>query len=194
MAQYFISDTHFGHKNVLKFDNRNFKTIEEHDNALIENWNNEVGIDGEVYILGDISWHNATKTIEIVKSLNGIKHLIVGNHDKNLIKNKEFNSLFAEITNYKELYLSNSKGIVLCHFPILFFNKHQYGWFHLYGHVHNSFEWNIIERIKYECEMESVYNNKSCKMYNTGAMIPYMNYTPRTLNEILQANNEELME
>ena len=194
MAVYFISDLHFGHKNILTYDNRPFKTIEEHDNALVKNWNNTISNDDEVYILGDISWHNATKTIEIVKSLNGIKHLIVGNHDKNLIKNKEFNSLFAEITNYKELYLSNSKGIVLCHVPILFFNKHQSGWFHLYGHVPNSFEWNIIERIKYECETESVYNNKSCKMYNTGAMIPYMNYTPRTLNEILQANNEELME
>ena len=73
MAQYFISDTHFGHKNILKLDNRNFKTIEEHDNTLIKNWNNAVGIDDDVFILGDISWYNATKTIEIVKSLNGIE-------------------------------------------------------------------------------------------------------------------------
>ena len=40
MAVYFIADTHFGHQNALAFDNRKFKTIEEHDNALIENWNN----------------------------------------------------------------------------------------------------------------------------------------------------------
>ena len=45
MAVYFIADTHFGHQNALAFDNRKFKTIEEHDNALIENWNNAVGID-----------------------------------------------------------------------------------------------------------------------------------------------------
>ena len=81
MAVYFIADTHFGHQNALAFDNRKFKTIEEHDNTLIENWNNAVGIDDEVFILGDISWHNVTRTIEIVKSLNGVKHLIVGNHD-----------------------------------------------------------------------------------------------------------------
>lgn len=52
---YFISDLHFGHKNVLAFDNRPFDNIEQHDNALIRNWNNAVNIDDDVYILGDIS-------------------------------------------------------------------------------------------------------------------------------------------
>ena len=105
MAFYFLADTHFGHENALAFDNRPFQTIEEHDRALMENWNGAVGLDDEVFILGDISWLNASKTIEIVKVLNGIKHLIVGNHDKKLLKNREFRSLFAEITDYKEIYL-----------------------------------------------------------------------------------------
>ena len=43
-----------------------FKTIEEHDETIIKNWNNVIGIDDEVYLLGDISWHNSTKTIEIL--------------------------------------------------------------------------------------------------------------------------------
>ena len=42
MAYFFIADTHFGHENALAFDNRPFRTIEEHDKALIENWNNAV--------------------------------------------------------------------------------------------------------------------------------------------------------
>ena len=107
MAVYFISDLHFGHKNILTYDNRPFKTIEEHDNALVKNWNNTISNDDEVYILGDISWHNVTKTIEIVKSLNGVKHLIVGNHDKKLLKNRELQSLFVEITDYKELSITS---------------------------------------------------------------------------------------
>ena len=182
MAYFFIADTHFGHENALAFDNRPFRTIEEHDKALIENWNNAVSRNDEVFILGDISWHNATRTNEIVSSLNGVKHLIVGNHDKKLLKNREFQSLFIEITDYKELSLSDKKGIVLSHYPIPCFNHHYYGWYHLYGHVHISFEWNMMERVKYE--MEILYD-KPCRMYNCGAMIDYIGYTPRTLGEIL---------
>lgn len=43
---YFIADTHFGHQNALAFDNRKFKTIEDHDNALIENWNTPYWFEG----------------------------------------------------------------------------------------------------------------------------------------------------
>ncbi len=182
MAYYFIADTHFGHENALAFDNRPFKTIEEHDRALIDNWNRAVGREDEVFILGDISWYNATKTIEIMKSLNGILHLIVGNHDKKILKNRELQSLFAEITDYKELELSKGVGAVLCHYPIPCFNHHYYGWVHLYGHVHKSFEWNMMERVKYE--MQALYD-KPCHMFNVGAMVDYMDYTPRTLEEIV---------
>lgn len=182
MAYYFIADTHFGHENALAFDNRPFKTIEEHDKALIDNWNQAVGLEDEIFILGDISWYNASKTIEIVKSLNGVKHLIMGNHDKKLLKNRVLQSLFVEITAYKELTLSEGKGIVLSHYPIPCFNNHYYGWVHLYGHVHKSFEWNMMERVKFE--MEALYD-KSCLMFNCGVMMDYMDYTPRTMEEIV---------
>ena len=62
---HFISDLHFGHKNILAYDNREFPNIEAHDNALIERWNNKVGVFEDVWILGDISWYGAEKTIEI---------------------------------------------------------------------------------------------------------------------------------
>ena len=86
---YFISDLHFGHENCLVFDNRPFKSIEEHDATIIKNWNDVVGMDDDVYLLGDISWYNATKTIEIFNQLNGRIHLIRGNHDSKLLRNRE---------------------------------------------------------------------------------------------------------
>ena len=53
----------------------------------------------------------------------------------------------------------------------------------LYGHVHNSFEENMIQHFRYE--MGALYD-KPCHMYNVGAMMKYMDYTPRTLEEIIR--------
>lgn len=184
---FFISDLHFGHINCLAFDNRPFITIEEQDSEIIKRWNETVGIDDEVWILGDISWYNTTKTIEIFNQLNGIKHLCVGNHDKKLLRNKDIRNLFIEIVDYKEIQINDSIGIVLSHYPIPCYNNHYYGWYHLYGHVHTSFEWNMIQRFQYE--MTALYDKKS-NMYNVGCMVPYMNFTPRTLEEIIDYNNK----
>ena len=181
MSTFFIADLHFGHKNYLAYDNREFPSIEAHDEALIERWNNAVGISDDVWILGDISWYSSMKTIEIFKRLNGTKHLCVGNHDKRLLKNKDVQSLFSEIVDYKELQLDDETGIVLSHYPIPCYNNHYYGWYHLYGHVHVSFEWNMMKQVQYE--MKNLYG-KDSRMYNVGCMVPGMDYTPRTLEEI----------
>lgn len=186
---YFIADLHFGHKNCMSFDNRPFKTIEEHDETIIKNWNNVIGIDDEVYLLGDISWHNSTKTIEIFNNLNGNIHLIKGNHDDKLLRNKELQKRFVEITNYKELDIGDGKIIVLCHYPIPCFNKHYYGSYHFYGHVHTGFEDNMMEQIKYQ--MTALYD-KPCNMWNVGCMKTYMNYTPRTFKEIVERKEEKI--
>ena len=179
---FFISDLHFGHKNCLSYDARPFKTTEENDAELIRRWNEAVGFDDEVWILGDIGYYSVTRLIAILQQLNGLKHLCVGNHDHKYLKNQNFRAQFAEITHYKEIDFGNGNGVVLCHYPIPCFNRHYQGWYHLYGHVHNSFEWNMMERIKFE--MAELYE-KPCKMFNVGAMMPYMDYTPRTLDEIV---------
>lgn len=187
---FFIADLHFGHKNCLSYDNRPYKTIEEHDSALIKNWNSVVSDSDDVYILGDISWYDAEKTVEIFNRLKGNKHLIKGNHDGKLLKNKDVQELFCEITDYKELYFNKQFSVVLSHYPIPCFNNHYYGWVHFYGHVHNSFEWKMMERVKYE--MEALYDKK-CLMYNIGAMMPYIRYTPKTLEQITDGCNKTKM-
>lgn len=160
---YYISDLHFGHKNCLAFDNRPFKTIEEHDQTIINNWNNVVGIDDDVYLLGDISWYGSSKTLELFNQLNGNIHLIKGNHDDKILKNRDLQKRFVEIVDYKELQLEDGKGVVLCHYPIPCFKNHYYGWYHLFGHVHTGFEWNIMKNVKRQ--MEELYDTP-CEMYN----------------------------
>ena len=94
---FFTSDLHFGHKNIIRFDNRPFFSVEEMDKTLIENWNRKVSEDDTVYILGDISWYNDEKTTEIFAGLNGHKILIKGNHDR---VHGKVRKVFEEITDY----------------------------------------------------------------------------------------------
>lgn len=176
---FYISDLHFGHKNILKYDNRPFLTVEEMDNTLINNWNSVVTSNDTVYILGDISWYDYKTTVEIMNKLKGNKILIKGNHDR---LNQELRDCFQGVYDYKEIK-DSGKELILCHYPIPCFNKHFYGAIHLYGHVHNSFEANMVEHFKKE--MIELYD-KECNMFNVGCMIEYMNYTPRTLDEILR--------
>ena len=181
---YFIADIHFGHQNALAYDNRPFTSVEANDAAIISNWNNVVNIDDYVYILGDISYHNVTKTIEILKKLNGHKILVVGNHDQKFLKNNQFRNEFIEICYYKELDIEGGNKLILSHYPIVAFNGQFRGGIHLYGHVHNSQQWNMVEHFKRISEEER--GAGTCRMFNVGCMLDYMKFTPRTLDEILK--------
>lgn len=187
---YFIADLHIGHENVLKFDNRKWTDIRVHDQELMKRWNDTVGMEDTVYILGDISWMNSTKTIEYFKQLNGTKVLLRGNHDARLLRNRELQTLFQEICDYKELDLGNGKGLVLCHYPIPCFKNHYYGWYHFYGHVHCGFEEHMMQHVRKE--MEELYT-VPCNMFNVGVMMDYMDYTPRTFEEIVNSERVEIV-
>ena len=78
---FVISDTHFGHKNILEYEAaaRPFRTIEEHDEAIVERWNSVVKSGDIVYHLGDVAF--GKQALKNVARLNGTKHLILGNHD-----------------------------------------------------------------------------------------------------------------
>lgn len=184
---FYLSDLHLGHKNTMAYDSRPFATTEENDNKIIENWNNAVGADDDVFILGDVSWHNSTDTIETFKNLNGNKHIIRGNHDNKILKNSKMREQFVEITDYKEITSDDGSGLVLCHYPIIAFKNHYYGWTHFYGHVHNTWEYGLIEQAR----MQSIeISGKPCNMINVGVMMPWMNYTPKTYTEIINAYND----
>lgn len=125
---YFTSDLHFGHKNILKHDNRPFHTIEEMDETIIERWNKTVANDDVVYVLGDISWYDEDKTYDIYGGLNGNKILVTGNHDR--IRGKVRNC-FTSIFDYKRISVDETK-IIICHYPIHFYDCHYHGAIMLY--------------------------------------------------------------
>lgn len=181
--RFYISDMHFGHANCLSFDNRPFTSVDEMDAELIRRWNSVVSAGDLVYVLGDMFWCKVSEAIPILEQLNGQKFLIKGNHDR--CKGTEFTKHFVKIADYMEVE-DGDKHVVLCHYPMPCFKKSFYGWYHLYGHVHNSFEWNMMEH--HRLLVQELYG-KPCEMYNVGVMMPYMNYTPRTLGEITDGYN-----
>ena len=175
MKTFFTSDLHFGHKNIIRFDNRPFTSVAEMDTALIDRWNAKVRKDDLVYILGDVSWYGDEKTAELLKSMNGRKILIKGNHDDIGPKVRQ---CFESIHPYLELKIGKQL-VVLCHYPIVFFNRHHYGAYMFYGHVHNSHEWQMTENYKFELEQLDI----RCNMFNVGTMV--WNYEPVTFEEIV---------
>lgn len=194
---YYISDLHFGCQN--SFENRTL----EHDQLIINNWNKVVTNSDTVYVLGDIGRIGGNKDNEYLcrclSVLKGKKVCVLGNHDDNL-KDIRLKQLFVEVCDYKEIvdnYNGMSHKLVLSHYPILFWNGQHKGWIHLYGHVHMSDEWEVYKQsLNY---VNDFFKDKTLKgytdcppsiAYNVGACLPYMNYQPRTLKEIMSANNQ----
>jgi regulator of protease activity HflC (stomatin/prohibitin superfamily) len=112
----------------------------------ISNWNNEVSATDEVFILGDVSFGTPEETADILDKLNGIKHLVLGNHDKNIFRSQwtDVRRKFASINHYLEKTL-NGTHIVMFHYPIAEFNKQHRGSVHFHGHVHGTYIQGVHE-------------------------------------------------
>lgn len=89
MTIWFTADHHFQHANILNFTDKDtgkklrpeFKTIQDHDNYIIDKHNKSVKDDDLVYFLGDVIWKTNQVSREILEALKGRKRLVVGNHD-----------------------------------------------------------------------------------------------------------------
>lgn len=138
MKTFFTSDPHFGHSNIIKYCNRPFQSSKEMDDALIANWNSKVGVQDKVWILGDVFFCDQSRAKEILSCLNGQKHLILGNHDKLIRNQKPVQDMFTAI--YPELHQENIDGVtvVMCHYPMLTWNRAHRGSYMLHGHCHNT--------------------------------------------------------
>ena len=188
---FFISDLHFGHENVIRFDNRPFASVNEMDDELIRRWNAKVNKDDAVYVLGDFIWKSRNGDAHILlRSLNGRIILIKGNHDRFLC-NAQAKAVFADINDYDDIHVTLDDGSVrrciLSHYFIPLYNGHWHGAIHLHGHSHITPEAATEKRIAKELN-EAGYKNE---IYNVGCM--YWNYEPVTLDEILRKSEERAM-
>jgi calcineurin-like phosphoesterase family protein len=139
---WFTSDLHFWHKNICKYCNRPFDSVEQMNDTIIEKWNSIVKWDDTVFILGDLGFCGIEKLRPLIAQLNGNLIVIQGNHDPN----KVINALLEENLIHESHKLLHvivegdeecpNQELALCHFPMIdWYNKERGAWM-IHGHQH----------------------------------------------------------
>ena len=179
---FLIADLHFGDSdmiNLIKEDGhpiRPFKSIEEHDATLIENWNKVVTHPSDkVYVLGDVA--QKRKDIENFGKLNGKKILIKGNHD--IYEMKEYAKYFKDIRATHRL----DSGILMSHIPVhpgTFGKAHKVN---VHGHIHDRRVMTEITRDLIPKYPENTIYVPDPRYFCVSC--EHINYTPIELNSVV---------
>lgn len=184
IKKFYIADTHFGHKNILRFDQRPWFDLSAMEDDMVCLWNKKVRKCDEVYILGDFCWGTADDWRKLLPRLHGRKFLIRGNHDLKQIP-EDIRRMFVEVCDYKEVH-DGEYLICMSHYPMLAY-KHDSNPFSLmfYGHVHKTMEFDAlndaIALYKEQCK-KNMYSYQG-KLYN--CWCGFYGYAPAFLSEIL---------
>jgi len=115
--RWYVSDLHYFHKNIIHLQDRPFKSVEEMNEALIENWNKYVAKGDVVYVIGDFSFGKYDETKALVEKLNGVKVLIRGNHDSRFTTGTFIKLGFSDVYDHLLLKISGVGKVVLSHYP-----------------------------------------------------------------------------
>lgn len=179
---YFTSDLHLNHDRGFIFKPRGFESIEEMNNAVVENWNKTVKDDDTVYVLGDLMLGGTdnTKSIEILKTLKGKIKIIAGNHDteKRICSYLELPNV--QSVSYAEVLKYNGYHFFLCHYPTMTGNLEKETLKQvticLCGHTHS--------KEKFYNDIPYIYN-VSCDAHNC---------TPVSVDEIISDCEQKVLE
>lgn len=182
---YYISDMHFGHQNILKYDARPWKDVHSMEYDMIDWWNLKITAKDDVYILGDFCFGGYDDWKRILPQLNGRKHLIIGNHDLKQFPSDIISLLAEPPVPYKEIK-DGSYRVLMCHYPLISYNHDTNpNTLMFYGHVHNTNEFDAV--------MESVKTMKECckavgfdyqgRLYNCWG--GFFGWKPASLMEVL---------
>lgn len=142
MTIFVTADHHFGHANIIRFCNRPFRHVTEMDQAMIDAWNRTVGPEDDVYHLGDFTLGN-TLSPWLHALTFGRLFIVPGGHDHRWLAKLSSDRLGDRTEILPPLvtleFPSGKKHphvVVLCHYPLLTWDRSHYGSLHLHGHSH----------------------------------------------------------
>lgn len=133
---WFTADTHFCHRRIIELAKRPFPDFKVMNEALIRAWNERVAPDDVVWHVGDFACTKREEEIApIFHRLNGVKHLILGNHD---VENE--GTLALPWASMSERKLAHVEHQMICmdHYPMKTWPRARKGAIHLFGHVHGA--------------------------------------------------------
>ena len=136
---WFCSDTHWSHENILKYCNRPFGSVEEMNEALVNNWNSVVKPEDHVYHLGDFCFGNVEKWNWCLEPgrLNGHIHLVLGNHDPDRVFREGTLIERFDSIDFQKILIIEGWTVILNHFPFASFsNSYGHKVMALSGHTH----------------------------------------------------------
>lgn len=169
---FFTSDWHLGHANILTFkrrDNitpiRDFSSVEDMHEHLINRHNSVVRPCDKVYVLGDVCFTN--KWLPIVDRFNGEKILIKGNHDT--LKLSQYSQYFKDVRGSHQF-----SGVIMTHIPIHPDSLARWG-VNIHGHLHYNQVYHASG------ELDDRYVNVSVESLK--------DYTPISLEEVKASKN-----
>lgn len=136
--QFFTSDEHLGHNNIIKFCSRPFMSTNHMEADLLRNHNLVVKDGDEVYHLGDTFWKTCsiTDAMSYMQQANGIHYRVRGNHDQLFDRFLELRSMFRWSKDIAEIKIDGYPKIILCHYAMKEWHSKDKGSWHLYGHSH----------------------------------------------------------
>lgn len=146
---WLTSDSHFQHSKDFIYEVRGFASVEDMNEAIIENWNSVIKEGDIVYHLGDVIMGELESGLELVRQLKGKKFLAFGNHDTQArISAFEHNLLFKNIQMGYRIK-SGKMTLILTHYPTIVENTTKEKVISFHGHTHatSAFyndQWNMF--------------------------------------------------
>ena len=136
MAVYAISDTHFGHENIIKkYSRTHFQSIEEHDNAIKDNILRVCGKRDTLYILGDICFNRESlRYIQEINERVENLYVLLGNHDGERSGHPKAREYLPFVTDIRGPWKYKKKAW-LSHFPV--HESELRGKINIHGHIHD---------------------------------------------------------
>lgn len=132
MKRCFIADPHLSHDGILGITFRNFPTIEDHNEVILDGINSTAEKDDLIYLLGDFCWHGEESWLSRIRCKN--IHLIIGNHDR-----AKLGKLCKTAQDVADIKIQGTP-VFLSHYPHAYWPASHHGSLHLYGHVHSQRE------------------------------------------------------